>query len=106
MGTGRGRGLSVRCSCLQELPVSALGLTAAHLAAALGNVRSIQLLQHNGENLSGAHSTNGSTPAHYAARFGRIPVLAELLHFGIPLDARDCDSRTPEAVARQFEQPD
>lgn len=75
-----------------------MGRTAAHHAAASGQVSVLTVLHRFGGNLN--HSTiRGVTPAHQAAYSGHLDFLKHLIHLGWRVDFKDTFDCTPLEIA-------
>ena len=75
------------------------GYSALCSAAARGDARTVRLLLANGADVRAVETDGGQTPLHYAARYGHVDVVTDLLAFGAPPNAADKEGQTPLDLA-------
>ena len=70
-----------------------------HYAAQGGHVEALLALQGEAQKLLGAQNKSKQTPAHWAAKAGRISVLKVLQDVGVQLATADEKNQTPALLA-------
>eukprot|EP00771_Trimastix_marina_P002545 gnl/Trimastix_PCT/368.p1 GENE.gnl/Trimastix_PCT/368~~gnl/Trimastix_PCT/368.p1 ORF type:complete len:595 (-),score=159.93 gnl/Trimastix_PCT/368:43-1827(-) len=72
------------------------------LHASVVNLPLIRLLIHHGADVNGAARDTGSTPIHWAAETGNVPVVHRLAEAGADLNACDNEGRTALHIAAEY----
>ena len=80
-----------------------IGQTALHYAVCHKYAkRLVSILVERGAELNPVRKTDGWTPLHLAAMFGKCDVAHVLLEAGVDTSIKDDDGKTAEDVAKQY----